>query len=78
MHNFDEQQIFQLKTTINHANERDSLFQIQKYCFICSIQQQKPSLCKISLKFCNSFESEYKLTHSNLGNLHQRHLNATL
>ena len=40
MCNFDEQQIFQLKTTINHANERDSLFQAQKYCFICVIQQQ--------------------------------------
>ena len=36
MRNFHEQQNFQLKTTINHANERDSLFQIQN--FVLSVQ----------------------------------------
>ena len=51
LRNFHEQQIFQLKTTINHANKRDSIFQIQKYCFICSVQQQNPQGCKISLSF---------------------------
>ena len=34
--NFHEQQYFQLKTTINHANERDSSFQIQN--FVLSVQ----------------------------------------
>ena len=34
--NFHEQQTFHLKTTINHANERDSLFQIQS--FVLSVQ----------------------------------------
>ena len=43
MRNFDEQQIFQLKTTINHANERDSLFQSQNDCFIGSCQHKKPT-----------------------------------
>ena len=36
LRNFREQQILQLKTTINHANERDSLFQIQN--FVLSVQ----------------------------------------
>ena len=38
MRNFHEQQTFQLKTIINRANDRVSLFQIQKFCFIISIQ----------------------------------------
>ena len=29
--NFHEQQTFHLKTTINHANERDWLFEIQTF-----------------------------------------------
>ena len=36
LRNFHEQQSFQLKTTIDHANERDSSFQIQK--FVLSVQ----------------------------------------
>ena len=36
MRNFHEQQIFQLKTAIIHANERDSLFQIEK--LVLSVQ----------------------------------------
>ena len=36
---FHEQQNFHFKITINQANERDSLFEMQKVCFICSIQQ---------------------------------------
>ena len=36
LRNFHEQQIFQLKTTITHSNERDSLFQIQN--FVLSVQ----------------------------------------
>ena len=36
LRNFHEQQSFQLKTTIDHANERDSSFQMQK--FVLSVQ----------------------------------------
>ena len=64
MRNFHEQQKFQLKTIINRANERVSLFQIQKGCFICSIQQRKG---KFLYRLCNGFENEHnphQLTNS--------------
>ena len=51
LRNFYEQQNFKHKTTIHHANEHESLFQIQKVCFICSIQQQKPNLRSFFLSF---------------------------
>ena len=41
MRNFDEQQILQLKTTITMQMNVIHYFETQKYCFICSIQQQK-------------------------------------
>ena len=56
MRNFHEQRNFQLKTIINRANERVSLFQFQELCFICSIQQPNGKfLCPL----CNSFKSEH-------------------
>ena len=75
MRNFHEQQTFQLKTIINLANERVSLFQIQKLCFICSVQQLKG---KFLYHLCNSFESKHRLTHSKLRILHQHHQKTTL
>ena len=51
MRNFHEQRTFQLKPIINRANERVSVFQIQKSCFVCSIPQQKPNSCKDSSSF---------------------------
>ena len=47
--------IFQLKPYINRVYERASLFQIQKVCFICSIQQRNPIVCKIFLSFVQKF-----------------------
>ena len=75
MRNFHEQQNFQLKTTINHANERASLFEFQKLCFIRSISQPNPNFL---YHLCNSFESEHRLTHTNLRILHQCDLKTTL
>ena len=78
LRSFHEQQIFHLKTTINHANEHDSSFLIQS--FVLSVQfNNKNQICvKILCRLCNSFESEYRLTHTNLRILHQRHLKTTL
>ena len=75
MHNFHGQQKFQLKTIINRANERVSVFQIQKLCFICLIQQRKG---KFLYHLYNSFESEHKLIHTKSQILHQHHQNTTL
>ena len=64
MRNLHEQQNFQLKTIINRANERVSLFQIQKLRFICSIQQRKG---KFLYRLCNGSENEHnphQLTNS--------------
>ena len=75
MRNFHEQQNFQLKTIINHANERVSIFEIQKLCFICSISHPKPNFL---YHLCNRFESEHRLTHTKLRILHQRDLKKQL
>ena len=75
MRNFHEQQTFQLKTIINRANERVSLFQIRKFCFIRSTLQPKP---KFFYHLCKSFESEYRLTLTKLRILHQHHQKTTL
>ena len=52
---FHEQQNCQLKPIINHVYERESLFQIQKVCFICSIQQQIPNSYKAFLSLVQKF-----------------------
>ena len=75
MRNFHEQQNFQLKTIIDHANERASIFEIQKLCFIRSISLPKPNL---RYHLCNSFESKLRLTDTNLRILHQGDLKTTL
>ena len=55
LRNFHEQQIFQLKPIKNRVYERDSLFQIQKVCFICSIHHQNSNFCKSTLSFVQKF-----------------------
>ena len=75
MRNFHEQQNFQFKTIINHANERVSIFQIQNVCFVCSVQQQKPNFL---YHLCNSFENQYRFTHTKLRLLPQHQPNTSL
>ena len=76
--NFHEQQTFQLKTTINHANERDSSFSIQSFVLSVQFSNKTHTYVKFYSRFCNSFESEHRLTHTNLRTLHQRHPKTTL
>ena len=77
MRNFDEQQIFQLKTTINHANERDLLFQSQNNILSVQFSNKTHIDAKDINHLCNSFEIEYRLTSTNLQCLHQHHLQTT-
>ena len=78
LRNFHEQQTFQLKTTITHANERDSLFQIQNSVLSVQISNKNHIYVEFLQHLCISFESEHRLTHTNLRILHQRHLKTTL
>ena len=75
---FHEQQTFQLKTTINHANERDWLFQIQSFVLSVQCSNKTHIYVKSLCRLCVNFESEYRLTHTNLRTLHQRHPKTTL
>ena len=76
--NFHEQQNFQLKTTMNYANERDSSFQIQNFVISVQFNINNQDYVKALCRLCISFESEYRLTHINLRSLYQRHLKTTL
>ena len=76
--NFDEQQTFQLKTTINHANERDWSFQIQSFVLSVQFSNINQIYVKTLCRLCISFESECRLTHTNLRIRHQRHPTTTL
>ena len=68
---FHEQQTFHLKTTINHANERDWLFEIQSFVLSVQFSNKNQFYANFFQHLCISFESEHRLTHTNLRILHQ-------
>ena len=78
LRNFHEQQNFQLKPIINRVYKRDSLFQIQTVCFICSIQQQIPNSCKAFISLVQIFWKRVEIDASNFRFSHQHHLKRTL
>ena len=55
MRNFHEQRNTQLKAIINRANERVSLFQIQKVVSFVQFSNKTETHVKFSYDLCNSF-----------------------
>ena len=75
MRNFHEQQTSQLKTIINRANERVSLFQIQNFVLFFQFSNQNQNFYYY---LYNILESEHRLTHTKIRILHQHHQNTSL